>query len=474
MRFTTWLFIGICLLALPAASSIAADRPNVLFIAVDDLRPELKCYGRQHIHSPNIDRLAAEGVLFERAYCMVPTCGASRASLFTSVRPSKNRFKTYLTRADNDAPNALPLHTHFKNSGYQTISLGKVFHNKADHINGWSQPPWRSKKSGYQDLAAMRRHIAEGKKLWPQKKRKRGAPFESFDAPDDNYPDGDCANAAIGHLNRLAANKDGDPFFLAVGFLKPHLPFNAPKKYWDMYDRDSIKLPNNYRIPTDVPRDAPHNSGELRSYALIHPNKPVEREVALSLIHGYYACVSFADAQIGRVLETLKQTGLDKNTIVVLWGDHGWQLGEHGMWNKHSCFETSLHTPLVIKAPTDAAIKPGTRVKSLVEFIDIYPTVCRLCDLPVPEHVEGTSQLASMRDPRLPGKSFAISRFKNGDSIRSDILRYSEYTDRRGKQSGAMLFDHSKDPTEDQNVYSPESESAKELSKTLRSNMGRD
>ena len=174
------------------------------------------------------------------------------------------------------------------------------------------------------------------------------------------------------------------------------------------------------------------------------------------------------------MLETLKQTGLDKNTVVVLWGDHGWQLGEHGMWNKHSCFETSLHTPLIIKAPTDTATEAGTRVQSLVEFIDIYPTVCELCDLPLPAHLDGTSQLKNMRDPSRPGKSYAISRFKNGDSIRSANLRLSEYTNKRGKLTGAMLFDHNKDPVEDHNIYSPELELAKKLSKTLRSNMGRD
>ncbi|MFK7818835.1 MAG: sulfatase [Planctomycetaceae bacterium] len=474
MRFKLSLLLGICLLTLSDSVSSADKQPNVLFIAVDDLRPELNCYGREHIRSPNIDRLAAEGVLFERAYCMVPTCGASRASLMTGVRPSRNRFKSYLTRADRDAPDAVPLHTHFKNSGYQTMSLGKVFHHKDDHVDGWSIPPWKSNKNAYQDLGAMRAHIAEGRELFPKKKRHRGAPFESFDAPDNNYPDGHCADEAIGHLKRLATEQGEKPFFLAVGFLKPHLPFNAPKKYWDMYDRDSIKLPNNYRIPTDVPKDAPHSSGELRSYALIHPKKPVDRETALSLIHGYYACVSFADAQIGRVLETLKDTGLDKNTIVVLWGDHGWQLGEHGMWNKHSCFETSLHTPLIMKAPTDSTIKPATRVSSLVEFIDIYPTLCELCEVPLPGHLDGTSQMKSMRDPTLPGNPFAISRFKNGNSIHDGKLRYSEYVGRRGKRIGAMMFDHSQDPTEDHNVYSPDNDSAKKLSKTLRSNMGRD
>ena len=459
------------------SSLYAADdesRPNVLFIAVDDLRPELHCYGREHIHSPSIDRLASQGVLFERAYCMVPTCGASRASLMTSIRPARNRFTNYLAWAEKDVPDAVPLNSFFKNAGYECTSLGKVYHHANDHVNGWSQPPWRSKQSSYQDAEALKRAIAESRKMWPSKKKFRGAPFESFEAPDSDYPDGDCANQAIERLEEYSAGNGDQPFFLAVGFLKPHLPFNAPKKYWDLYDRDQIELPANYKIPTDVPQDAPHNSGELRSYAGIHPKDPVDRETALSLIHGYYACVSFVDAQIGRVLDALEKQGLAENTIVILWGDHGWQLGDHGMWNKHSCFETSLHAPLIIKAPSGAGAKAGARVPSLVEFIDVYPTLCDLARLATPSHVEGTSLLPWMRDPTLQGKKYAISRFKNGDSIRDDQYRYSEYRDKKSALTGAMMFDHHVDPTEDRNIFSKDDVTVRELAKTLRANKGKD
>ncbi len=474
-RFVAFFVFGLWAGSLPCTFAAEPTRPNVLFIAIDDLRPELACYGRQHIQSPNMDRLAQEGVLFEHAYCMVPTCGASRASLMTGVRPSRQRFVTYLARADEDAPQALPLHTHFKNSGYRTVSLGKVFHHKTDHVDGWSEPPWRSAKSGYRDLEARSAAITEDRQQWPQKSRHRGAPFESFAAADDEYPDGDCATKAIRRLTDFAKpSDDSRPFFLAVGFLKPHLPFNAPKRYWDLYDREQIQLPSNYRIPTGVPPEAPHNSGELRSYAGIHPKLPVDHETATTLIHGYYACVSFVDAQVGRVLDALQETGLDKNTIVVLWGDHGWQLGEHGMWNKHSCFDTSLHTPLILRAPMDDDIAAGTRVRSLVEFIDIYPTLCDLCQLEIPEHVEGESALAVMREPSLPGKPFAISRYKRGDSIHDGRYRYSEYSDKTGAVTGAMMFDHRTDPSEDKNVVSEKSETANGLATALHDRMGKD
>ncbi|MCR9293593.1 MAG: sulfatase [bacterium] len=459
--------IALCLLAIGlTTSSLFAETPNVLFIAVDDLRPQLGCYGKSQMHTPNIDRLAAQGVLFERAYCMVPTCGASRASLMTGVRPSPDRFVNYLAWAEKDAPSAVPLHTHFKSSGYKTISLGKVFHHKTDHADGWSEPAWRSQRPAYQDREAEQAAIAESKERWPQKRSHRGLPYEAADAQDEDYPDGECANEAIKRLRELSA-EPSQPFFLAVGFLKPHLPFNAPKKYWDLYDHDSIQLPDNYHPPEAAPAGAVHNSGELRAYAGIHPENPVSAEMARQLIHGYYACVSFTDAQIGRILDELQELGLAQNTIVVLWGDHGWQLGEHGMWNKHSCFETSMHAPLLVAAPTEGSVKPGSRVRSLVEFIDIYPSLCELTGLPLPEHLQGQSFVPLMRDPNLPGKPFAIGRYRQGDTIRADNFRFTEYSNAEGRITGTMLYDHRVDPDENSNVASGNPELTQELAKEL-------
>jgi arylsulfatase A-like enzyme len=440
---------------------------------VDDLRPQINAYGKTFMKTPNLDRLAASGVLFERAYCMVPTCGASRAALMTSIRPAPSRFITHLAWADKEAPQAITLNTHFKANGYTTISLGKIFHHSTDSSAGWTEPAWRSPLPGYQDKAKEKAAAAEDEKTFANKKKEhRGPPTERFDAPDDAYPDGDCTNKAITYLEKFSANKE-QPFFLAVGFLKPHLPFNAPAKYWDLYNRDQIDLPDNYHAPKDAPAGAVHNSGELRAYAGIPPNGPIEREMARTLIHGYYACVSFTDAQIGRLLDALEKTGLAKNTIVVLWGDHGWQLGEHGMWNKHSCFETSMHAPLLVRAPTDQIIKAGTRVSALTEFIDVYPTLCELTGLPIPSHVQGTSLVKLMRDPTSPWKPYAVGRFGAGDTIRSDTQRFSEYTDRNDKQTGRMLYDHQTDPHENTNVAAQKAAEAEKLQQALREIKGK-
>jgi iduronate 2-sulfatase len=420
-------------------------------IAVDDLRPQLSCYGKSFMKTPNFDALARRSVLFERAYCMVPTCGASRASLMTSLRPTPRRFVSYTARADKETPGVTTLNTQFNLNGYTTISLGKIFHFPEDNLAGWSEKPWRPSGSDYHDDVRLRRAISDHRKKFPrQQKQIRGPAFESADAADDSYRDWQNATRAMDHLQRFSKQPD-QPFFLSVGFFKPHLPFCAPKKYWDLYDFDSIDIPENYGPPAGAPDGAVHPSGELRAYAGIPPTGPVDRETARRLIHGYYACVSFIDAQLGRVLKTLDDCGLADNTIVVLWGDHGWQLGEHGMWNKHSCFETSMHTPLLISAP---GMPRGSRTPALTEFIDIYPTLCELAGIEIPKHVEGTSLVPLLRDPSAAGKTRAVGRFTIGDTIRTDRYRYSEYRDDRGlgKLTGRMMYDHLHDPDENLNV----------------------
>ena len=466
-------FRGICLLLLALAQA-QAGQPNVLFIAVDDLRPQLNCYGKTFMHTPNIDKLADRGVLFEHAYCMVPTCGASRASLMTSLRPTPTRFVNYLTWAERDAAGVTTLNTQFKNHGYTTISLGKVFHHPEDNTQGWSELPWRSSLNDYKDLAANQRAIAEHRRKYPERKRVNGLPFEAGDADDDEYRDGQNAVKAIEYLQRFS-KQEKQPFFLAVGFHKPHLPFLAPRKYWDLYDSSKIDIPDNYWPPKNVPQIALHNSGELRNYAAIPPEGPVDRPTARKLIHGYYACVSFTDAQIGRILSSLEELGLADNTVVILWGDHGWQLGEHGLWNKHSCFETSMHAPLIIAAPTTKAVKPGTRVSALTEFIDIYPTLCELAGVPTPEHVEGRSVVPLMKDPATPWKQYAVGRFNAGDTIRSSRYRFTEYTTKAGEFQARMLYDHRTDPNENSNIaeQSGQETKAQELAEQLSQRKGR-
>jgi iduronate 2-sulfatase len=456
-----------CLIVLLASGlSKAADRPNVLFMAVDDLRPELACYGKQHMHSPNIDRLAASGVLFERAYCMVPTCGASRASLMTGIRPTRNRFVSYQTMAQKDAPGITTFNTQFRKSGYYTVSLGKIFHHATDSAKGWSEPAWRPKDiPWYRQPENHELHTQRQK----QGSRKRGPAWESADVPDNAYADGVIAERAIADLRRLKEREE--PFFLAVGFLKPHLPFIAPEKYWDLYDHRKIQLPDNYHVPNDAPQESIHTSGEMRAYAGIPAKGPVSEVTARHMIHGYYACVSYADAQIGKLLDELDRLELTDNTIVVLWGDHGWNLGEHTLWCKHSCYETSMQIPLVVRAP---GIKGGQRRSGLIESIDLYPSLCELASLSLPGHLQGRSFATLMKDADSEWKSAAVGRFQNGDTIRTDDYRFTEYTDRKGQRTSQMLYDHTADPHENVNVVKVEAALAKELAGTLSNLKGRD
>ncbi len=245
-----------------AEAAEAAAKPNVLFIAVDDLRPQLGCYGQDQMVSPNLDRLAAQGIVFRRSYCMVPTCGASRASLMTGIRPARNRFVNYLAWAERDAPGITTLNTHFRNHGYHTISNGKVFHHTKDNVAGWSERPWRPGRAGLFLGHYVGPETEAQAKINP---RGRGPAYESADVSDETYADGRLARKAVADLRRM--KKMDRPFFLAVGFFKPHLPFVAPKKYWDLYAHEEIRLPSNYSRPTDAPHAAIHSWGELRAYA---------------------------------------------------------------------------------------------------------------------------------------------------------------------------------------------------------------
>lgn len=418
-------------------------KPNVLFIPIDDLRPQLNCYGHSQMVSPHIDELAGDGVIFHNAYCQVPVCGATRASLLTGVRPNRNRFKNYKTWVDEDLPDALTLPEHFRKNGYTTISNGKVFHHRLDTADrSWSEAPWYPKVG-----TNWRDYLLQENQAVAAENAGRGPAFECTDVPDNGYVDGKIADHAIEELNRL---KDADePFFLAAGFLKPHLPFNAPKRYWDMYRREDINLADNPFRPEGAPDAAIHNFGELRNYFKVPTEGPLSNEMARSLIHGYYAATSYTDAQIGRVINELNRLGLRENTIVVLWGDHGWQLGEHGMWCKHCNFNTSLNAPLIISAPDFAGEKTS---EALVEFADVYPTLCELADISLPEHLEGTSFVPLMEEPTKKWKDAVFSRYHAGDSIRTEKYLYTEWTNSEGDMTARMLYDHQSDPEENVNI----------------------
>ena len=447
------------LLVMSAAALAQNNRPNILFIAVDDLRPELGCYGEAHIVSPNIDRLAETGIRFDRAYCMVPTCGASLASLMSGIRPTPDRFVSFTARIDKEAPHITALHEHFKNHGYTTLSLGKILHFPEDTPEGWSEPAWRpDRKVRPESEMIPGWNIPSDFEELNERSRNQQLPFGYLDVDDDVLPDGQVAQEAIRRLQTLS--EQNQPFFLAVGFFKPHLPFNAPKKYWGLYDHRDIKIPENYYPPTDAPEEAIHNFGELRNYTAVPKQGKVSDDMARALIHGYYACVSYTDAQIGRVLDELDRLGLSNNTIVVLWGDHGWNLGEHTLWCKHCTFETAMRAPLIFRMPNQTIPKAGITTSALAEFIDIYPTLSELAGLPLPQHLQGQSLVPLFTSPSDQGKGYAVGRFRNGDTIRTDRWRYTQYetlpATRAGSELPQMLYDHRTDPDENTNLaYDP-------------------
>lgn len=448
MRHLAYLLLFLIFCSCASEKNEPQETPNILFIAVDDLRPELGCYGKELISSPNIDLLAAEGTRFDRSYCNIPVCGASRASLMTGLRPARNRFLTYLSRADEEAPGIITLSGHFRNNGYHTISNGKIFHHDNDDSTSWNEI-WHplSNSNSWRDYAL------EENILRDTSDRFRGPPIERADVADSIYKDGRIANKTIRDLQKLKElNK---PFFLATGFYKPHLPFNAPEKYWSIYD-GMVTLPENIHPPENAPPESIHNWGELRAYAGVPPDGPVSDELALEMIHGYYACVSYTDAQIGKILDELKRLELDRTTIVILWGDHGWNLREHGLWCKHSNYETSLHTPLIVKVPGTSQLKQSSEI---VEYVDIYPTLCELAGLTLPEHLQGASFKELLYDNEATSDGVAVCQWYAGITTIRENWFYTEWIDDSDSAYARMLYDHSVDPGENFNVSEAHSNS---------------
>lgn len=440
-------------------------KPNILFIAVDDLRPELGSFGASHIISPHIDKLANQGMVFNRTYCNIPVCGASRASVLSGVRPGVHRFLGYSTYQQKDYPGVLSLPMHFKNNGYTTISNGKIYHHGNDDEDAWAEI-WKPKAA----FVKSSRDYLVSKNIALEKEGKRGYPYENTDVPDSAYLDGKIAKKSIQDLKKLKAK--GEPFFLAVGFLKPHLPFNAPTKYWNMYDSDKISLPDNYMQPASTPKTAFHNSGELRNYSGVPKKGEVSAELANKLLHGYYACVSYTDTQIGLLLNALEQLELAENTIVILWGDHGWNLGDHMMWCKHCNFESSLHVPMILKVPGKTS---GQKTDAITEYIDIYPSLCELSNLTVPAHLDGES-VVPLLDGKQMKKDYAICKFMDGVTLIKENYFYTEFIDKKGNTKARMLFDHTTDSLELNNLAEKPGYKNKvaKLSKFMRANWGDD
>ncbi len=433
---------------------------NILFIAVDDLRPELNFYGANHIKSPNLDKLAASSMVFNRAYCNIPVCGASRASLMTGARPTRKRFIDAHTKKNEDYPEAISLPMLLKQNGYTTISNGKIYHYNKDDAFAWDEM--------WQPNQLWSYALPESQAI--RKNTKRGLPFEMAKVHDSVYRDGKLALKVIKDLNKL--KKSNHPFFLTMGLAKPHLPFTAPKKYWDLYNREDIELPESYVQPKTTPRQAFHKYGELRNYENIPKKGDLSDDLAKELIHGYYACVSYVDAQIGLVLDELKRLELEEDTIVILWGDHGWNLGDHKLWCKHVTFETALRTSLLIKVPGKTN---GQKTNAITEYVDVYPSLVELVGLEIPNTVDGKSFVPILNGEK-PGKDWAVSKFKDAITLIKGDLFYTEWIKDDGIAYARMLFDHKTDPLELNNLAEKPGyqQKIKVLAKELREKWGKD
>lgn len=445
------------------ASSDAEKRRNILFIAIDDLRPALGCYGDKTAVTPNIDQLARRGTVFQRAYCQQAVCSPSRLSLMTGRRPDTTRVWDLNTHFREALPEVVTLPQYFKAQGYHCRSIGKIYHGGGEPSKdapSWSEEPLHDNvRQAHLRYATPRNLKAAGHKR---------AASEAADVPDGTYIDGIVCEAAFKALRSLKTRDK--PFFLAVGFRKPHLPFCAPGKYWDLYDRAKIPAPASNEHPDGAPEVAVRSWKELEGYTDIPKGGRLSSGKVAELRHGYYACVSYIDALVGRLLEEVRKLGLEGETVVCLWGDHGFHLGEQGLWAKANNYELSTRVPLILSVPGQKM--PGGKTTALVELVDLYPTLADVCGLTLPGGLAGTSLRPLLDDPGRPWKKAAFSQYprayegnrhrRHGDimgyAIRTVRHRYVEWRDwKTGKVMARELYDHQSDSGEMRNVAGEES-----------------
>ncbi|MEM8911779.1 MAG: sulfatase [Planctomycetota bacterium] len=437
-----------------------ASLPNILFIAVDDLRPSLGCYGDPVAITPHMDRLASTGTRFDRAYCQVAVCNPSRASLMTGLRPDTLGVWTLPIHFREAKPDAITLPQWLRRFGYTAVSHGKIFHNPTPDPQSWSEPidslPALPDVYPEGTRDRIREQMNELPKGDWRKNNLRGPATAAPDLPDDQLLDGARTAMCINDMRRLA--KTDKPFFLAMGYIRPHLAFVAPKRYWDLYDPSHLPVLIDQRVPDDSPRYGMHNNSEFSHYVDLvdMPTPWDDRELGMSrarrLVHGYHACVSYVDAQIGRLLDALEEEGLSESTIVVLWSDHGYKLGEYRGWGKMTNYEIDTRVPLIIAAPGFKTA--GQVTNSFAELLDIYPTLCELAGVPVPDFVEGKSLVPILRDAKSQVHGSSISQYfrRNGESqymgyaLRNESYRYVEWRDfQTGQVVSRELYDHEQD-----------------------------
>jgi len=432
-----------------------SKKRNVLFIAIDDLRPQLNCYGKTQIHSPNIDQLASESLVFEMAHCQQAVSAPSRNGLMTGLRADSLGIYDLGTFFRENVPNVVTMPQHFKNKGYQSEGMGKILHkghgNQEDPLS-WS----RDFYTGGEDFDAEPIQRGDTTGLHGSFPRIDGKKLTHYatTVPDENLIDNRILNHA---LERLEVLQDTN-FFMAVGFKKPHLPFVAPKRYFDMYDTSNIEVPEKV-VPESHPPFSHTNFGELRKYHDIPPKGPLSDKRSKELIRGYYATVSYVDDLVGRLLDKLGELGLEENTLVVLWGDHGWTLGEYGKWCKHSNYEYDTRIPLMLKVPGKTS---GERTDALVESLDIYPTLCDLTGLEKPSHLQGETMVPLLDDPEQNIKNAAWSQYPRGHqgmrlmgyAMRTQHYRYVRWVEKNNPENvvARELYDHRDDPGETDNL----------------------
>ncbi|MFR9650089.1 MAG: sulfatase [Rikenellaceae bacterium] len=460
-----FLLGAVAVAATACTTTKEAKQPNILLICIDDLRSDMGEFGSEVVISPTLDNIASQGRLFTHQYVQAPTSGASRAMMLTGIGATNKSHVNNFTFSNSlvgtqecEQPETF-VH-HLKRNGYHTVGMGKISHSDSGQTfkdgeifpelpYSWDEfinnpnSPWPNR------FDAMLHGYANGKI------REKGVTpaFEFLDLPDSCYADGQLASLAVEQLKKLSKSSDDKPFFMAVGFYKPHLPFVAPKKYWDMYDGVDVPLAENIDTPQGVDNAFMHNSVECFSQ-YFHPEKggagvQLSEDYARDMRRAYFSAISFTDSQVGRVMETLQQTGLDENTIVIVWGDHGWHLGDQTIWGKHSVFERALNSVLMVNMPSGMQAR-GERCDELIAAVDIYPTICELAGVTPPAGLDGVSFVEQIKNPEIQGRDYVISYWTNQITIRDKKYRFSIFDN--GKKRAYMLYDHENDPYETTNI----------------------
>ncbi len=462
--------------ALPAEEKV---RPNVLLLCIDDLKPLLGCYGDPLAKTPNIDRLAARGLRFDLTYCNQAVCAASRNNLLLGSRSTSIGIYDLSRNFRQAVPGSVTMTQHFMNHDYHVEAVGKILHTghgNTDDTASWSVPTviekvveyLKPENSGGGRLTREEAYFSN-RELDRIRELPRGAAWEAADVPDNAYADGRIADEGIKRLH--AAKERARPFFLALGFVKPHLPFTAPQHYWDLHDPATFQLAKD----SDTPRGAPDYAGkrghEIANYDPIPPSGLPDEKTARRLIHGYYAATSYMDAQLGRVLDAFDRLGLAENTIIVLWSDHGWHLGDHGIWTKHTNYEEANRIPLLIVAP--GVTRPGSSTRQLAETVDLFPTLAELAGLPAPrgpQPIDGLSLVPVLKDPAKRLRDHAYHCFPRGEgrlgrAIRTERHRLVEWKKPGDPPETAQLelYDYQVEQPESENLAGQQPEIVRQL-----------